>query len=231
MKSLIMIIVLLFAANIQMLSDIYFKEEIRLETPIDDDNTETKIIGTSETWIGNNIIKYVELNRLLIIDLTKMSLIYANTKNKTYVETSLPIDLKSFLGSDLMKVREKMLTSGFAIKTSDKAIVCGKECRMYQIAYCNGNHSDISSLVNINLWATTDIPIPIDPYYVAVSFLRLLYNRDAKLSDDMAKIKGIQMKIEAVFIEDGIRKKNIAEVKEISEKQAPAGIYTLPRII
>jgi hypothetical protein len=228
MKKIGLIILMCLVLGNFSAGDTYLKEVSRTETYVDGKLTDSKQVGVNEVWIAENKIAYITPPRILIVDRSERKVIIANRKAKTYVETSLPLDLSEILAEEVKKRFKMYYTSGIVNETGNTKKIKGMHCQHYEVNYQYKYGDTVGREMEFDVWATTDVPIDLELYGIMLQNMRQIVNRDEKLRNELDKIKGIQVYLEMTTEEGNTTSKYIDEDAEMSEKEPPTGIYSIP---
>ncbi len=226
--SLILAVVLLFPNVAQ--ADFYVKEVTHVKSYFLGILIGSEEESVSELWIGDNRIALVEEGRTLIVDLDRNSFIFINPFAETYVEASLPLTTSEILSEDVKRQYEKRRPSGRVEKTDGTREFLQKDYTEYEVTYWDLQDGKRSNRRTFQVWATTDVPFDLTLYYEVLMNMRKIYNRHDRLRRELQKIEGLQMGMEMEMEGTGIAwsKKLVTEVVEVSEKEPPADVYSVP---
>jgi hypothetical protein len=97
----------------------------------------------------------------------------------------------------------------------------GLECQTYKFTTKTTKEDGTTEQNEITVWASTKVPFDLGKYYQLLECMRMVFNRDKEERQELEKIKGIQLRIEAPLNQKGKRQKYISEVVEISKKVPP----------
>lgn len=176
-----------------------------------------------EQWVGNNQLVNKTGDKVMIMDMNKKMMFIVNSKDKTYVETALPLDMSKLVPKEaasmisMMKVTVKVTANGQTKKVNKWS--------------CSGYDVEMSMMMmqmKMKVWATTDVPFDwklFSKMYANVS--KMQFMDDAAIAELM-KINGYQVASEMTMDTMGSKLNVTSQVVEITQKPAPAGIYTVP---
>ena len=176
-----------------------------------------------EQWVGNNQLVNKTGDKVMIMDMNKKMMFIVNSKDKTYVETALPLDMSKLVPKEaasmisMMKVTVKVTANGQTKKVNKWS--------------CSGYDVEMSMMMmqmKMKVWATTDVPFDwklFSKMYANVS--KMQFMDDAAIAELM-KINGYQVASEMTMDMMGSKLNVTSQVVEITQKPAPAGIYTVP---
>jgi len=165
------------------------------------------------------IIKYIVNAQILPLDSERIF----NPKEKSYVETSLPLDMSKLMPKEMapmmamMKMTVKVTSNGQTQKINNWN--------------CSGYDVDMSvsmMQMKMKVWATTDVPFDWKAFAkMYTNVYKMSFMDDAALAELM-KINGYQVASEMTMNMMGANMKVTTQVVEIAKKDAPAGVYAVP---
>jgi len=176
-----------------------------------------------EQWIGNNQLVNKTGDKVMIMDTNKNMMYIVNPKEKSYVETQLPLDMAKLLPKEAASMMSMM-------KVTVKVTPNGQNKKISQWN-CVGYDVDMNMMMmqmKMKVWATTEVPFDwkmFSKMYANVS--KMQFMDDAAIAELM-KINGYQVASEMTMDMMGSKIKVTSQVTEIAQKPAPAGIYAVP---
>jgi len=223
MKKVFFAVILVLVIALMLPADVYIKTNVHTdaftmmgkEQPAKDD--------VMEQWVGNNQLVNKTGDKIMIMDMNKKMMFIVNPKDKTYVETALPLDMSILLPKEaasmvsMMKVTVKVTANGQSKKINKWN--------------CSGYDVEMSMMMmqmKMKVWATTDVPFDWKMFakmYANVS--KMSFMDDAAIAE-MMKINGYQVASEMTMDMMGSKLNVTSQVVEITQKPAPAGIYAVP---
>ncbi len=223
MKKVLFTVIAVLAAVSLLPADIYIKtnthtdafEMMGQKQPAKDDVT--------EQWLGNNQMVNKTADKIMIMDMNKKLMYIVNAKDKSYVETALPLDMIKLLPKEaaammsMMKVTVKVTPNG--------------QTQMVNKWNCTGYDVDMNMMMmqmKMKVWATTDVPFDWKAFAkMSTNVSKMQFMDDAAIAEFL-KINGFQVASEMSMDMMGSKMKVTSQVAEISQKPAPAGIYSVP---
>jgi hypothetical protein len=178
---------------------------------------------TIEQWIGDNQMATITGHQAVIVDLTKSVVLMVNNRNKSYVEMTLPLDMSKYLPAQMAQM---MGATKVTVTPNGQTQQVGEwQCDGYDMTM------DMMMMkLNSKIWASKTVSF--DWQGMAEKLMPLVMQASMRLNDEslqeLAKIKGVQIKSETSMEMMGTAVKMSQEVLEISTKPAPAGVYTVP---
>jgi len=224
MKKLVAFVIGMAAASLSLSADIYIKTLSHrdaasfMETTIPEQNT------VMEQWVSGTKFAMVMEPLTYIVDLDRNSAIFLMPASKTYVETTLPIDMIKLMPAEVGDMAA-MLQYTATVKPSGETKKIGAwNCAGYDIAV-----SMMGSSLSMKIWATTDVPFDLTNYEKMLGAVQKaqMFLGEATVKE-FEKIKGIQVATEMAGEINGIQLRVTTETVEISQKDAPRGIFEVP---
>ena len=225
MKKLIVMIAIVAIAALSLSADVYVKMKTHSDamsimgqsTPAQD--------GTTEQWIGDDKFASLGGDQSFIVDLKKNLGYIINAKAKTYVEMPLPLDMSKLLPPEAAAFAGMMKMTATVTPTTETKKIGSWTCTGYDV-----NLSMSMFAMKMRVWAATDVPFDANAFN-AKFFANLAKGQmmmdDASMKE-MAKIKGFQISTETTGDIMGAKMRSTTEVMEISKKDAPANVYSVP---
>ncbi len=181
-----------------------------------------------EQWIGDKIYANITSKQTMIIDMGKKMVYIIMHSNKSYVETSLPLDMKKLLPEQAAQMLSMMKLTLKVTPTTDTKVINKWKCIGYDM-----DMSMMMMSMKSRIWVTKDVPFDWKKFqdmFGIESFKATMASM--QIGDDvineMKKIQGFQVKTEMTMTIMGQSVKITSDVVEISKKSAPAGVYTIP---
>lgn len=229
MKKYLFVIVMVIITAVVMNADVYIKEKTHTDSVYHHGTVEPATDTVNEFWIGNKKMAAITEGRIVIIDLNQKRFIFANRKEKIYVETTLPLDLAKILPEQLHGRFAMFRTKGEVKETSEEKKIGKWDTKCYEINTWIIYEGARLRQIDTKAWFTTNVPFDLDVYMEILPVFLKLGNYDEALINEMKKIKAVRVSSETMRYVDGKAVKSKREIKEMSEKNAPAGIYSIPK--
>ncbi len=180
----------------------------------------------TEQWIGDGKVAAISAANTMILDLAKNVQYIVNHKTKTYIETPLPMDLASLLPPELSGMLQSLKMTATVTPANTKRTVGTRSCSEYDVSLT------MSILpLKVKVCATTDVPFDIKRYtekiLPSLQKVQMIGLDDASIKE-LAKIEGMWIASDTSAEMMGAKIHSTMEVTEITEKSAPAGIYSVP---
>jgi hypothetical protein len=210
-------------------ADVYIKELNGQDSYFLGVKTKSAVESSNELWIGDNKLAYVTPGRTFIVDREAKTFCVVNTDSQTYVMMPLPVSLPDVLADDLASRYRERRRSGSVDATGKTAEMLGHEATEYEVVFWEVAGGEKSNEIAFRVWATTDVPFDWTPIDELMVPLRTVLNRDEALRAELLEIRGVQLRTEwDGGGQLGWKRKNFSKVVEISDREAPAGLYEAP---
>ena len=199
----------------------YVASKLKMETYGDDNLAQTQDLGTEELWVGEKEIAEVSGGRITYLNTEKNQLILMDLKNRTYVTTQIPLKLGNIYSKEKLLELQKQKRTGEVELLKETREIMGRESQTYKFYTKTTKENGTIEQNEITVWASVKVPFDLGKYYQLLECMRVIANRDKQERQQLEKIKGIQLRIEAPLNQKGKRQKYISEVVEISKKVPP----------
>lgn len=223
MKKVLFTVIAVLTLAFLLSADVYIKTNVHTDAfAMMGQNTPAKD-EVMEQWVGNNQLVNITGDKTMIMDMNKNMMYIVNRKDKSFVETQLPLDMTKLLPKEAASMMSMM-------KMTVKVTPNGQTQKVNKWN-CAGYDVDMSMMMmqmKMKVWATTDVPFDWKMFakmYANVS--KMQFMDDAGIAELM-KINGYQVASEMTMDMMGSKIKVASQVAEIAQKPAPAGIYAVP---
>lgn len=223
MKKALLALIVVLAAALLLPADVYIKTNVRTDAFEMMGQKQPAKDEVTEQWVNNSQLFNKQGERVTILDMKKNVMYIINLKEKSYVETALPLDMAKLLPPEAAQMAAMM-------KVTVKVTPNGQSKKIGQWN-CSGYDVDMNMMMmkmKMAIWASTDVPFDwkvFSKMYTNVS--KMQFMDDASIAE-FAKIKGFQIGSEMSMDMMGSKMKVVSQVVEISQKPAPAGLYSVP---
>ncbi len=225
MKKLFAAVFILLFAAAWASADIYVKSKTHTDAIAMMGQNRPASDTFSEQWIGDDQFANVTENMTTIIDLKKNVFDMINNKDKTYVETTLPLDMSKLFPPEMASMAGMMQASVTVSPTGQTKTIGQWKCSEYDVTM-----TMMMMPIKMKVWATTDVPFDASKYLAKMygNVLKAQMRLDDKAVQEMQKVKGFWIATDTSMEMMGQKMHTSTEVVEISQKTAPAGIYSVP---
>lgn len=225
MKKMIAGLAIVAMAALSLSADIYIKSKTHTDAMSVMGQTTPASDTMSEAWISDNVFANRTGDNGVIVDTAKKVFIMVNYKDKSYVETPLPLDFAKILPPEAAPMASMFIMSAKVAPSNETKKIGTWNCQGYTMTM-----SIMGMTITNKVWATTDVPFDTAKFnekFAAAITKGMLRLDDASVKE-MEKIKGYQIASETSGEIMGAKMHSTQEVLEISKKAAPAGVYTVP---
>ncbi len=225
-SSIVFLFLLLFSLNF-LKAELYIKtqshtdgfEMMGQKSPAKDD--------TSEQWIGDNRMLHSRLDQSSLIDLEKNRVYIIYHKTKTYVETTLPLNMKKLMPQEMLAMLSMWKIQAEVTPTAETKKIGEWNCKGYKIDITMGMMS-----MEMKTWATEDVPFDWKSFtskmYPTLLQASIGQHMDEATLNQYKKIEGFQVATSVTIKIMNQEIKSSSKVVEISTKPAPPGIFAIP---
>lgn len=218
------IITLLLACVIR--ADIYVKSKIHTDAISIMGQTQPAQDTVSEQWIGEDQLATLSEQQGFIFDWKKNVAYVINHEDKTYVETTLPFDFTKIVPPEMAQMMSSMMKMTVTVSPTTQTKTIGQwKCIGYE-----ANISMMMMPMKMMVWATEDVPFDLNKYLekMMTNVLKAQLKLDDAAVKEMMKIKGFWIATETTMEMMGAKTRSTTEVLEISEKNPPPEVYSVP---
>jgi len=180
----------------------------------------------TEQWIGNGKVATVSPESTTILDIPNQMIYMINHQNRTYVASPLPPDFTKILPPEVAGIMQGMQMTLAVTPTGQKKTIGSRTCDEYDI-----DMTVAPMTVKLKMYATTEVPFDYKDYmeniFGALIQTQMIGIDDASIGE-LGKINGFVIAQEMTGDIMGASIRQYSEAVEITEKPAPAGIYSVP---
>jgi hypothetical protein len=221
MKKFFALTALVLMAALSLSADIYVKQITHTDGMMGQPATDV----IQEQWISDNAFASVSSDQSIIMDMKKNLMYMINHKAKTFVESTLPMDLTKLLPPEFAAMAGMMMMTATVSPTTQTKKVGQWNCIGYDVTI-----TMMGMPMKMRLWATTDVPFDYNQFNAKIwsNVLKGQMMLDEASVKEMMKIKGFQIASEMSGEIMGMKFNTTTEVLEISKKNPPANVYAPP---
>ena len=223
MKKIVFTLFLVLAFSVLASADVYIKSSVHTDAFAMMGKNQPAKDEVMEQWLGNNQLVNITGDKIMIMDMIKNVMFIVNSKEKSYVETTLPLDMAKLVPKEAAQMLSMM-------KVTVKVTPNGQTQKINQWN-CTGYDVDMNMMMmqmKMKVWATIDVPFDWKVFakmYANVSKMQFM---DDNAIAEFMKITGYQVASEMTMNMMGSDMKVTSQVLEITKKDAPAGVYEVP---
>lgn len=226
MKKLFLILLLTVLSFALLQADVYIKSNTH--------TSEFEMMGkkqpakdvVTEQWMGEDKFATISSQQTIIMDMGAKKLYFIFHNNKTYLETDLPFDISKLLPPQAASMMSMMKATATVTPTAETKKIDKWNCTGYDV-----DMSMAMMQMKMRVWATTDVTFDWKAYsekMMGVIMKSSMPFLDDKVMDEFKKIKGFQIGSDMTMSAMGSDMKMNTRVTEITSKEAPAGVYSVP---
>ncbi len=223
MKKIAVCILCLFVFTVFIAADGYIKEKIHTDSYYYGGTVQPANDSTIEIWFMDNQLAYITPGRIVLVDQNTKLISIINRRDKTYVQTSLPLEMKNIVSAEILARLQSRQVSGNVKETAENKKIDNWNCAGYEIQV------DQPYALEIKHWATSDISFDWKKLNEMFSPIRKLGNYSNAYIDQLKKIKGFVVFSDIKIFLQGTSFGSQTRVVDISQKQSPSGIYSVPQ--
>ena len=188
MKKILFAVVLILAFSVFLSADVYIKSNVHTDAFAMMGKNQPAKDETMEQWVGNNQMANITGDKIMILDMNKKVMFIVNPKEKSYVETTLPLDMSKLMPKEMapmmamMKMTVKVTPNG-QTKKIDKW-------------NCSGYDVDMTMSMmqmKMKVWATTEVPFDWKAFSKMYANMAKMQFMDDSSIAEFNKINGYQM--------------------------------------
>ena len=221
MKKLFALTALVLMVALSLSADIYVKQKTHMDGMMGQPATDV----IQEQWISENAFASVSADQSIIMDMKKNLMYMIYHKSKTYVESTLPMDLTKLLPPEVAAMAGMIMMTATVSPTTETKKVGQWNCTGYDVSI-----TMMGMPMKMRVWATTDVPFDYNQFNAKIwgNVLKGQMMLDEASVKEMMKIKGFQIASEMSGEIMGMKFNTNTEVLEISKKNPPANVYAPP---
>ncbi|MCX6559318.1 MAG: DUF4412 domain-containing protein [Candidatus Aminicenantes bacterium] len=224
MKKFVAVFVVVLLASLSLSAEIYVKTKAHTDPMSMMGQTTPATDTVQEQWLGDGRMAMITTGQIIIIDMAKKKMLWITPASKSYLETALPLDYAKIMPEQMAAMAGMMQATVTVVPTNEKKKIGQWNCTAYTM-----NMTVMGMAMPMKVWATTDVPFDYAKY---AGMMAEMAKGQMRLGDaavaEMAKIKGFQVASEMNAEIMGAKIHTTSEVLEISQKDAPASIWTVP---
>jgi hypothetical protein len=219
MKKLILIASIVVISFAFLHADVYIKQKTNTGAFMGQPPKEI----FSEHWLGANKMAVISPDTSMIMDLGANKLYMVYHKNKSFIETDLPLDMTKLMPEQMAQMMKGMM-DGMTISVQPNG-------QTRKVLNWNSNGYDVKITVmgmeiKMAFWACKDVPFDWKKYGSMYSEVyKAQFRMGKKFMDEFKKVEGFPVATEM----DAMGMKVTTTTVEINPKKAAgAGVYSVP---
>jgi len=178
-----------------------------------------------EQWIGGDKFANITPDMSIVMDLGKSKAWLINHKDKTYVETALPLDMAKLLPPEMAGMMGMMKPTVAVESTGAKKTLGQWACSGYNVSI-----TMMMMPIKMSVWATENVPFDLNTYLTKMfsNYMKGALRLDDASIAEMKKVKGFWISQEMSMDIMGTKINSSSQVQEITQKAAGPGVYSIP---
>ena len=180
---------------------------------------------TIEQWIGDDKFAHIGTDMSSIVDLKKNMMYIITHQDKSYVEAELPLDFTKLLPKEMAQMMGGMMKMTVTVTPNNQTKTVGQwKCSGYDVSI-----QMMMMPIKMAVWASTDVPIDMSKFSdIYGNVIKAQLRLDDAAMEEMKKIKGYWIATETTAEMMGAKMRSTTEVVEMTKKNPPAGVYSVP---
>jgi len=226
MKKLLTVLSVVLALTVIAHADVYVKSKTHSDAFSIMGQSQPARDGIQEQWIGEEKFASLSEDMSSIVDLKKNLMYIISHKEKTYVETTLPLDLTKLLPPEMAQMAGAMMKMTVQVAPNNQTKKVGPwNCAGYDVAI-----SMMMMPMKMKVWASADVPLDMKTYMDKIygNVLKAQMMLDDNAVKEMMKVKGFWIASETNIEMMGAKMASSTEVLEITKKTPDASVYKVP---
>jgi hypothetical protein len=225
MKKAFAILGLVLVTALSLSADVYVKSKSHTDAMSMMGQTTPAQDSLSEQWFTPERLAIISADQSFIVDATKNMAYFIFPKTKTYVESPLPIDFAKLLPPQAAAMAGMMMMTATVAPTTETKKIGQWNCTGYDVTI-----SIMGMPLKERVWATMDTGFNVAAFNEKFlgPMLKGMMRFDDTSVKEMQKIKGFQVATEMSGEIMGAKMHTTMDVLEISQKNPPAGTYSVP---
>lgn len=179
----------------------------------------------NEVWIGGTKMATTTRDGGYIVDLDRNVAVIVNHRDKSYIETPLPVDFSKLLPPEAAAMAGMMSVTATVAPTTETKRIGQWDCTRYDATL-----AVMGMKMHMQIWATTQVPFDLQLFTSRMmpAVIQGQMRMNAGSVTEFAKIKGFHIATETTGDMMGAKIRSTTEVVEMTAKPAPAGTYDVP---
>jgi hypothetical protein len=223
MKKIVLLALVLISVALVLRADVYIKTQIHTDPMTVMGNAQPASDQTTEQWIATDKMATVMGDRVMVMDSARKTAYIINVKEKTYLETPLPLDMAKLVPPEASQMLGMMKVTVTVAPNGKTQKVDKWDCKGYDV----GLNMPMMPM-KMSVWATTDVPFDWKKFSELAMSAAKMGMIDEQSMKEFQKIEGFQIASETSGDVMGAKLKVTSRVVEIASKPSPAGIYLVP---
>jgi len=191
-------------------------------------STTPAVDETREMWIGEKRLAYITEGQKMLLDAEKKTLILINSRDNSYAETALPLDMSKLFAEQDFAQLQMFQRTGEVKALGTKKKIGEWECSGYELSDWITFQGGKVNEREVKMWVATDVPFDLAKFDVFVLNLLKLNNLADGYIEKMQGIEGFQIANEETTYAEGMAITTTNKVVEMTEKEPPPDVFAIP---
>ncbi len=225
MKKVFAVVFILLAAATLVQADYYIKTKAHSDAMAFMGQNQPAKDEIYEQWIGADKFASITPDMIIILDFGKNKATLVQHKDKTYVETTLPLDMAKLVPPEMAGMMG-MMKPTVAVQPGNQTKTIGQwPCSLYNVTI-----SMMGMPMKMTVWASEKVPFDLKYYQDKIfgAMMKGTLRLDDATVAEMKKIKGYFIANDISMDMMGAKMHQTQEVIEISQKTPGPGVYAVP---
>jgi hypothetical protein len=225
MKKVFAVVFILLAAVTLVRADTYIKSKYHSDAMAFMGQNQPAKDEIYEQWIGTDKFANLTPDMSIILDFGKNKAVIINHKDKTYVETTLPLDMAKLVPPEMAGMMG-MMKPTVAVQPANQNKTIGQwPCSLYNVTI-----SMMGMPMKMAVWASEKVPFDLSFYQDKIfsAMMKGTLRLDDASVAEMKKVKGYFIANDVSMEMMGAKIHTSQEVVEISQKTPGPAVYAVP---
>ncbi len=225
MKKVFAVVFILLAAVTLVRADYYIKSKSHTDAMSFMGQNQPAKDEVNEQWIGADKFANITPEMSIILDLGKGKALMISHKDKTYVETTLPLDMGKLMPPEAQAMMGMMKATVTVQPTTQTKTIGQWPCTLYNV-----NVNFMMMPMKMTVWASEKVPFDMNFYQEKIfgAMMKGTLRLDDASVAEMKKVKGYFIANDISMEMMGAKMHQTQEVVEISQKTPGPGVYAVP---
>lgn len=225
MKKVFAVLFILLAAVTLVRADYYIKSKYHSDAMAFMGQNQPAKDEIYEQWIGGDKFASITPDMNIIFDLGKSKAWMINHKDKTYVETTLPLDMAKLMPPEAAAMMGMMKATVTVQPTGQTKTIGQWPCSQYNVSV-----NIMMMPMKMTVWASEKVPFDMNLYQDKIfgNLMKGTLRLDDASVAEMKKVKGYYISNDMNMEMMGAKIHTTQDVVEISQKTPGPGVYAVP---
>lgn len=225
MKKFFAVVFILLAVVVLVRADYYIKSKAHTDPISMMGQNQPAKDDIHEQWIGGDKFANITPEISIILDLKQGLAWIVQHKTKTYVETTLPLDITKLMPPEAASMMGMMKATVSVQPTGQNKTIGQWACAGYNVSV-----NMMMMPMKMAVWASENVPFDLNLYKTKMfsAMMKGTLRLDDASIAEMEKVKGYWISSETTMEIMGAKMRNTSDVVEISQKTPGVEVYKVP---